>query len=106
MKVTFYVTPGQAQPVRHYIETLPKEEAAEIAAVLQYIFHHDIDPTVDCRHIRGKLWELRPNQHRIFYVVVNGPEMVLLHAYKKQSRKAPKAEIRVAMKRLKEVTGD
>ncbi len=51
----------------------------------------------------GKLWELKVSRHRIFYVLVMGPEMVLLHAYKKQGRKAPRGEIDLAKTRLKEV---
>ena len=40
---------------------------------------------------------------RVFYVMIDGPEMVLLHAYKKQSQKAPQSEIDTAEKRMKEV---
>ena len=32
--------------------------------------------------------------------------MVLLHAYKKEGQKAPKKEIKLALQRLKDVTGD
>jgi len=39
----------------------------------------------------------------VFYVVVSGPTMVLLHAYKKQGRKAPPREIAVAEQRMREV---
>jgi len=41
--------------------------------------------------------------HRIFYVVVTGPMMVLLHSYKKQSQKSPAREIKIAERRMKEV---
>jgi phage-related protein len=41
--------------------------------------------------------------HRVFYVVVNGPMIVLLHSYKKQSQKAPTREIKIAERRMKEV---
>ncbi|MGQ0505990.1 MAG: type II toxin-antitoxin system RelE/ParE family toxin [Myxococcaceae bacterium] len=47
--------------------------------------------------------ELKISQHRIFYVVIAGPEMVLLHAYKKQGQRAPPREIEVAKSRMKEV---
>jgi phage-related protein len=39
----------------------------------------------------------------VFYVLVTGPELVLLHAYRKQSQKAPRGEIEIAMRRMKEV---
>ena len=44
-------------------------------------------------------------RHRVFYVVIVGPTMVLLHAYKKQGQKAPRGEIQVAQARMKEVFG-
>jgi phage-related protein len=40
---------------------------------------------------------------RVFYVVVTGPEVVLLHAYKKQGQKAPRKEIETAERRMEEV---
>jgi phage-related protein len=55
------------------------------------------------RHIRGKLWELKASANRIFYVLVTGPEVVLLHAYKKQRQKAPVKEIETAERRMEEV---
>lgn len=41
---------------------------------------------------------------RIFYVTVQHDALVLLHAYKKQSQKAPTKEIETAEKRMLEVT--
>ena len=106
MRVLYYLLPSGTNPVRRYIDTLPIDDAAEIDAVLAYIQHHGLDTFVDHRQVKGKLWELRPNQHRVFYVLRTGPEMVLLHAYKKQGNKAPKKEIQLALKRLREVTDD
>ena len=59
--------------------------------------------------IEGKLWEIKirihGKQHRIFYVVLKGNEMILLHAYLKKTQKAPIKEIEVAKQRMKTVTG-
>ena len=64
-------------------------------------------PRVEFRHIEGKLWEIKikavSGGYRVFYVVIKKSTLVLLHAYKKQSQKAPEREIKTAMKRLKEV---
>ena len=54
------------------------------------------------RQLRGKLWELKVSAQRVLYVVVKGPEMILLHAFKKQSQKAQR-EIELAERRMKEV---
>jgi phage-related protein len=106
VQVAYYLTPSGANPVRRYLDSLPDAEAGQIDAVLDYIRRYGLDAFVDHRQVKGKLWELRPNQQRVFYVVRKGPEMVLLHAYKKQGRKAPKADVRLALKRLREVTDD
>jgi phage-related protein len=64
---------------------------------------------VEFRHIEDKLWELKirihGNQHRIFYVVLKGNEMVLLHAYLKKMARAPLKEIQTARKRLRQLIG-
>jgi len=62
---------------------------------------------VEFRHIEGKLWELKirthGNQHRIFYVVLKGSEMVLLHAFLKKTPKTPLSEIETARRRLRQL---
>ena len=64
---------------------------------------------VEFRQIDGKLWELKikihGKHHRIFYVVLKGNEMILLHAYLKKTQKAPIREIEVAKKRMKSAIG-
>jgi len=42
------------------------------------------------------------HQHRIFYVVREGSEMFLLHAYLKKTQKAPMNEIMTARQRMKQ----
>ena len=58
------------------------------------------------RQIQGKLWELKFSMDRVFYCVITGPDLVLLHAYKKQGQRAPPDEIKLAKKRMKEVFPD
>ncbi|MDA8090429.1 MAG: type II toxin-antitoxin system RelE/ParE family toxin [Nitrospiraceae bacterium] len=41
------------------------------------------------------------NQHRIFYVVMRGKEMYLLHVYLKKTQKAPLKELETAKLRMK-----
>lgn len=90
--------------VRDYIDELPKEQSALIYAVLEDIKQYGLQaPLVSMRHIKGKLWEIRISQDRIFYIVIDGNTMVLLHAYKKQSQKAPLHEIETALRRMKDI---
>lgn len=93
--------------VSDYIDKLPKEQRAIIYAVLEDIKKFGLHaPLVSMRQIKGKLWEIKISQARIFYVVIEGNTMVLLHAYKKQSQKAPQHEIETALRRMKEVLGN
>lgn len=104
--VRFYTTAGGASPVEKYLDKLDRREAERVVAALRDIQAHGLDAsTVSFRQIEGKLWEIRPSQQRVFYVLVEGPTMVLLHAYKKQGQKAPTNEIEVARKRMREVLG-
>lgn len=104
MEIRFYTTPAGANPVVDYLDDLRTEERARILDALDDIRENDIaGAQVVARHIDGKLWELKLSAHRIFYVVVTGPLMVLLHAYKKQGQKAPVRELETARRRAKEV---
>lgn len=67
-------------------------------------------PRVEFRQIRGRLWEIKIRSSsggfRIFYVGFKANTLVLLHAYQKQSQKAPVKKIETAEKRLFEVTNN
>ena len=104
MRVEFYTTPSGRSPVEDDLIGLPIQEGAEDDAVLESIEQHGLDaPLASMRQIRGKLWELRISRNRIFYVVLKGDRMVLLHAYKKRGQKAPIREIETALRRMSEV---
>lgn len=66
-------------------------------------------PFVDTKHIRNKIWELRPGKNRILYFYQDNNSHVLLHMFRKETKKTPKREIDKAekeisdyLKRLKE----
>ncbi len=54
------------------------------------------------KQIEGKLWELRPDDHRIFFFGWNGKHMMLLHIFRKESQKTPPREIAIAEKRMED----
>jgi len=90
---------------------LPAQEKARIAGCLKSIEQLGFDsPRVTFRQIRGALWEIKIKTHRsgyrFFYVCINSDNIVLLHAYKKQSKKAPLQVIETAEKRMLEVYED
>jgi phage-related protein len=104
MKVTFYTTASGRSPVLDYIRELAKPERARVLEALDQIERYGFDAVrLQFRQIEGKLWEIRVSAHRVFYVLIQREEMVLLHAYKKQGQKLPLKEREVAMKRMKEL---
>lgn len=106
MRIRFYQTQNGARPVQKYIDGLSNEESAKVVAAIDDMRMLGMEGSnLVFRHIEGKLWEIKFPIHRIFYVILIGPEMILLHAYKKQSQKAPKKEIETALRRMKETLG-
>lgn len=104
MLIKAYRTSGGRSPVEDCLRELPQNERDEIYALLEDLKEYGLSaPLVSMRQIRGKLWELRISRHRIFYVMADAEVMVLLHAYKKQGRKAPIHEIETALRRMKVV---
>lgn len=102
LDVCFYVSAAGGSPVERYLESLESKERARVTDALDRIRNEGLSVVVT-RQIDGKLWEVKVSRHRVFYVVIDGPIVVLLHGYQKQSRKAPKAEVDVARARMKEV---
>lgn len=109
--VNYWRNPSGKSPVEKYIDSIQnKEERAEILSILNGIQENGMDAIgVEFRHIEGKLWELKmriySRQHRIFYVMLKGNNIVLLHAYLKKTQKAPLKEVAVARQRMKTIIG-
>lgn len=106
IKVLFYK--NNKAPVHEFIKKLDVKDRAKILACLKSIEDLGFDsPRVEFRQIKGKLWEIKirgvNSGYRIFYVVIQQDCLVLLHAYKKQSQKAPTKEIAIAERRMFEV---
>jgi phage-related protein len=101
VRVFYYQSAAGTVPVLSYLLALPVQDSAPIFALVKAIGAYGLE-IADHRHIRGKLWELRPDRHRIFYAVLQG-DVWLLHAYKKQGAKAPPREIKIALRQLKEI---
>jgi phage-related protein len=97
-------TPGGADPVAKYVDDLAPREAARVAAATQAIELRGLDESgVSTRQVRGRLWELKLGAQRVFFVLISGPTMVLLHGYTKGSQRAPTREIETALARMKDV---
>jgi len=105
--VRYYRTASGTEPVSDYLRALPAVDAAAVYAALRQVSACGVDSAaVTTRHVEGKLWEIKVSAQRVFYVVVTGPEIVLLHAYRKQSQKAPRRELDVARRRARETLAE
>ncbi|MEK7846723.1 MAG: type II toxin-antitoxin system RelE/ParE family toxin, partial [Nitrospinota bacterium] len=95
LRINYWRNPSGKAPVEKYIDAIDnKEERADMLSILKGIQEYGSDAIgVEFRQIEGKPWELKirthGNQHRIFYVVLKGNEMLLLHAYLENTKNAP-----------------
>ena len=104
MRLRYYTTPRGDRPVANYIEELSRADQAGMAVALTEIAERGFEARgVTFRQIEGKLWEVRIGPHRVFYVLHRQEEMVLLHAYRKQTQKAPARQLEIARRRMQEV---
>ena len=100
----FYRTAPGAEPVLEYLRSLPQDQRDAARKAIRSIQTHGLQaPNVSLRHVKGKLWEIRASDQRVFYVVAGAGIVWLLHAYKKEGQKAPVGEIAVAQARMKDV---
>lgn len=52
------------------------------------------------KHIEGEIWELRPIPNRILFAAWVGNSFVLLHHFRKDTKKTPRREIEKAKREL------
>jgi len=95
-------------PVREYINQSPDKDRAKIFKYIEYLRENQgvLDEPYS-KHIRGKIRELRVdfanNRHRIFYFTSIGRNIILLHAFRKDTAKTPESEIVKAENNLNQV---
>ena len=105
-KVEFFETARGQHPVKEFMDFRGVKTATKIAKAISLLVTYGpfLKPPY-MKKISDKLYELRVtgvDNIRVFYTVVNG-EYYLLHAYKKESRKIPKHELKTAIDRAKEL---
>lgn len=104
IEVGFYRTASGRAPVKDYIHSIHPEGRSVILETLRDIGKYGLKSVgANFKHISGKLWEIKIDSNRIFYVMIDQERMMLLHAYKKQGQKLPRRELKLALKRMKEV---
>jgi phage-related protein len=108
MEVDFYRTPNGRSPIEEFIAELPKVDQARFLDIYQGIKQYGLEcPRAIFKPLHGKLWEIKfsgpSGGYRVAYVLVTGPIMVWLHAFKKKTQKTSPLDLQLAEKRMKEV---
>lgn len=107
--VEAYCTPAGNSPIEEYIIKLTKKhKTKEIAAINLYIkrleecgyFVNEKYPET-IKHLRDGIYELRPDDTRIFFFFFEKDRIVLLHAYEKKRWTVPTEEIDKAIQEKK-----
>ena len=103
--MVFFQTEAGNEPVRRWLQGLPKEEIKVIGEdILTVQFAWPVGkPLVDS--FGGGLWEIRSGLRgkiaRTLFIIHDG-EIVLLHGFIKKDRKTPKPDLDLAKKRMKQ----
>ena len=103
-RITFYEDRRGKRPALDFINSLPKWEQAKVYNSFRLLAEFGtLLGMPHARHIRGKLWELRPGGVRLFYFTYENNQFVILHGFRKQTNQTPKPEIDIALRRLREL---
>jgi phage-related protein len=103
----FYVSAAGRKPVREWILSLPEADRYTVGKDIQKVEFGWPMGRPHCAALGSGLWEVRSTlaSDRIARVIfaVGGGGMILLHGFIKKTQKTPKADLDLALKRLKEV---
>lgn len=103
----FFQTSAGAEPVRDWLKDLDDDDRrvlGEDIATVEYGWPVGM-PT--CRSLGDGLWEVRSSlpgrrEARVIFVVME-KQMIRLHGFSKKVQKTPKADLDLALKRVKEL---
>lgn len=103
LRVLFFRTPNNNEPVREWLKSLEKEDRKLIGEDIKLVqFRWPLGmPLV--RKLEADLWEVRSHlthgQIARVLFTVQGEEMILLHGFIKKSQKTPPDELHLARQR-------
>ena len=99
--VEFYLDDRGVSPVELYLESLQPNDRAVMLRVIKLLGAYGVQLSMPhARRVEGPLWELRAGPGRVFYFVAHGRRCVLLHGYRKKTRRAPRREVGKARRRM------
>lgn len=92
MNIYYYHSKGGKNIVLEAINALETRDRAEAYYVLRFIEEYGMDAlnTLNTRKIFQKIYELKFDQNRIFYSIVDRDNLYILHVSKSKSKKLNK----------------
>jgi phage-related protein len=103
MVLHYCKTTGGKNLIYEYIDNLGKDERNDGYSVLEKLEDDKLDE-LTIKTWQGKISEVYFYKHnRIFYVVVDGTDMYLLHACRKQKNKTERTDGNTVIKRTKKL---
>lgn len=106
-EIVFFATSRGERPVEKYLNLQQKSARAKIGHLLDLLAKHGYVLGIPhAKRIMPEIYELRvrgKEELRIFYTF-RRKEIILLHAFKKQTQKTLRKEIDIALERLKNLT--
>ena len=98
------------EKVRAELDAFPVDIRARFERIVELIGTHGLERVREpyVKHLEGPLWEMRMKGRdgiaRALYVTAEGRRIVVVRVFRKKTRKTPRREIELALKRAKEVT--
>ena len=100
-KIEYYSTSRGDSPVLDFLEELlhstSRDHQIQYRQLIRVISYLELKGTFigepHTKHLEDGLWELRPGCNRVLYFFFQEETFVLLHAFRKKSKKAPRSEI-------------
>ena len=106
LTVRFYSTLSGREPVREWLRNLSADDRKTIGTDIKTVQDGWPIGMPLVRKMVAGLWEVRIDTAsggvRVLFTVIEA-QMVLLHAFPKSTQKTPKADLAIALTRLKEV---
>lgn len=109
INIHYYKSNSGRMFVKEYIESLDKETKYGIYAFLKkFKLDNHYRQIPYCKKITKEIFEIRikiKDSYRILYASIYKNNVMLLHIFKKKTRKTPKKDLNLAINRLKTYEG-
>lgn len=111
-KVNFYRTSTGFSDIESLLDSLSERmekskdariQFEQITRYIQFLSDHGTRLGEDItKHLDGAIWELRPGNNRILFFYFDNDTFVLLHHFRKKTRKTPRREITRAQEEMED----